>query len=74
MFNLSIRTKPCGGGLGQPLQMAANASKHGDTSNLRRRRGKQLHQGGDDCGIVVLGSTVLSVLFLSWESHGAGVV
>ena len=65
--------KPRGGGLGQPLQMAAHTSKHGDTSNLHPRRGKQLHHGGDICGIVVLGSTVLSVLFLSWESHGVGV-
>ncbi len=36
--------------------MAAHTSKHGDTSNLRPRRGKQPHHGGDVCGIVVLGS------------------
>ncbi len=28
-----------------------------------RRRGKQLHPGGDVCGIVLLGSTVLSVFY-----------
>jgi hypothetical protein len=35
----------------------------GDPSNLRCRRGKRLHHGDGVCGIVVLGSTVLSVLF-----------
>ena len=38
-----------------------------------RRRGERLHHGGDVCGIVVLGSMVLSVLFLLEESHVVGV-
>jgi hypothetical protein len=64
MLNLSILIKPCSSALGQPLQMAAHVSKQGDPSNLLHRRGKWLHHGGDVCGIVVLGLTVNSVLFL----------
>ena len=37
-------------------------------------RDKQHHHGGDVCGIVVFGSTVLSLLFLLYESYGAAVV
>jgi len=39
----------------------------------RRMRGERLHHGGDVCGIVCWWSTVLTLLFLAWESHGMGV-
>jgi hypothetical protein len=39
----------------------------------RRRRGKRHHHGGDVCGIVVVGLRDFSVIFLLWESYGAGV-
>ena len=53
--------------------MAAHASKQGDSLNLRPRRGKRHHSGGDVYGIVVLGLTVLSLLFILYESHETGV-
>ncbi len=47
MLNLLIIIKPHDSARDRPLWMAAHASKRGDPLNLRHRRGKQLHHGGD---------------------------
>ncbi len=50
--------------LAQPLLKRLPASDRAYPKIPRHRRGKRHHHGGDVCGIVVLGSMVLSVVFL----------
>jgi hypothetical protein len=70
---LTICIKPSVCALGQPLRKRSPASDQMYPKIPRRRRGKQRHHGGDVCGLVVLGSMVLSVLFLPYKSYGARV-
>ena len=50
--------------LAQPLPKKLPASDRAYPKIPRSRRGKRHPHGGDVCGLVVFGSTVLSVLFL----------
>ena len=70
---LMIHIKPSVTALGQPLWMAPHTSDWGNSLNSSRRRGKRLT-------IVVMFVvefywllTVLSVLFLPYETYGVGV-
>ena len=53
-------TKPSQSVLAQPLSKRFPAYDWVYPKILHLRRGKWHHHGGDDCGIVVLGSMVLS--------------
>jgi len=52
--------------------MAAHTLKRGDPSNLRRRRGKLLHHGGDFSGIVVFGGQC-AFLCYSYRTNPTGL-
>ncbi len=70
MLNLLIPIKPRISALGQPLLKRLPASDRADPSIPCHRRGKRLHHGGDVCGLLCWWWTVLSVLFLPWNSTG----
>ena len=59
-----IHTKPRQHTLTQSLWKRLPTSDWANPEIPRHMRGKWHHHGGDVCGIVVLGSTVLSILFL----------
>jgi len=60
----TIRIKPSELALAQLLRKRLPASDRPYPKIPRRRRGKRHHHGGDVCGLVVFGLTVLFVLFL----------
>jgi hypothetical protein len=56
--------------LAEPLPKRMPVSDWVHPKIPHRRRGKRHHHGDDVCGLVVIGSTKLSVLFLLYESYG----
>jgi hypothetical protein len=72
MLNLLICINPCDSALIQPLRMAAHALDWGDSSNQRRRGGKQLTMVMIFVGGVVSVLDGIPVLFLPYKTYGAG--
>jgi len=64
MVILTIKMKPSVITLGQPLWKRFPAADCADPLIPRPRRGEPLHHGGDVCGIVVVGLTVLFAILL----------